>query len=138
MISDLIAEIKTTKKEYRNFGIILGLITLTLGSIMFWKNNSFYSILFTISLIFLTSGLLTPMILKPIYFVWMVLASILGIFMTRLILSIVFYSVLTPIGLVFRIFGKQFIELRWDKSEDSYWNYRSNEYQKKENYEKQF
>ena len=138
MISDLIAEIKTTKKEYRNFGIILGLITLTLGSIMFWKNNSFYSILFTISLIFLTSGLLTPMILKPIYFVWMVLASILGIFMTRLILSIVFYSVLTPIGLVFRIFGKQFIELRWDKSEDSYWNYRTNEDQKKINCERQF
>ena len=51
--------------------------------------------------------------------------------MTRIILSILFYVILTPIGLISRLFGKQFVELRWDKSNDSYWNFRSNENLKK-------
>ena len=137
MINQLIAEIKTTKKKIRNFGIIVGLFILTVGVILFWKNNSVNSILFIIGFILLGVGLVIPMILKPIYFVWMVFASILGWFMTRLILSLLYYVVVTPMGLVFRIFGKQFLELKWDQSKPSYWNYRSNDFQKKR-YEKQF
>ena len=63
---------------------------------------------------------------------------ILGWIMTRLILSLLFYVVFTPIRLIPRFFGKQFLELRWDKSKESYWNFRTNEHLKKENYEKQF
>ena len=89
MINQLIAEIKTTKKEIRNFGIIVGLFILTVGAILFWKNNSVNSILFIIGFILLGFGLVIPMILKPIYFVWMVLVSIIGVIMTHLILLIV-------------------------------------------------
>ncbi len=64
--------------------------------------------------------------------------------MTRLILSLLFYVVVTPIGLTLRfgltlrLFGKQFLELRWDKSKESYWNFRTNEDLQNKNYEKQF
>ena len=138
MINQLIAEIKTTKKEIKTFGIIIGLIILTVGSILFWKNNSFYEILFITGSIFLGSGLVIPMVLKPIYFVWMVFASILGWFMTFVILGFLFYVIFTPIGLTLRFFGKKFLELRWDNSKESYWDFRTNEYPQKEKYEKQF
>ena len=58
--------------------------------------------------------------------------------MTRLILSLLFYVVFTSIGLTLRLFGKQFLELRWDKSKESYWNSRTNENLQNKNYEKQF
>ena len=68
----------------------------------------------------------------------MIFAIILGWFMTRVILSLLFYVVFTSIGLTLRLFGKQFLELRWDKSKESYWNYKTNEHLQKEKYEKQF
>ena len=91
-----------------------------------------------IGIILLVSGLVIPIILKPIYFLWMIFATILGWIMTRVILSLLFYIIVTPIGLIPRFFGKQFLELRWDKSKESYWNFRTNEDIQKENYKKQF
>ena len=138
MIKQLISEIKTTKKEIRNFGILIGSILLIIGAILLWKNNINYPIFMTIGIVLLVSGLVIPIILKPIYFLWMVFASILGWIMTRAILSLLFFIILTPIGLVPRLFGKQFLELKWKKSKNSYWNYRTTEKLNKGNYEKQF
>ena len=67
----------------------------------------------------------------------MLLANILSWVMSRVILSILYYIVITPIGLIARIFRKQFIELKWDKSKDSYWNYLPGAVGNK-SYEKQF
>ena len=76
--------------------------------------------------------------LKPIYLIWMTFATILGWLMTRVILSLIFYLILTLIGLILRLFGKQFIELRWNKTDSTYWNYRSMHVLEMEKYEKQF
>ena len=48
-----------------------------------------------------------------------------------------FYLIVTPIGLISRLFGKKFLDLKWDKQLSTYWNYRSDK-PGKENYEKQF
>ena len=76
--------------------------------------------------------------LKPFFLIWMIFATILGWLMTRLILSLVFYLILTPIGLILRIFRKQFLELEWNKTDSTYWNYRSTDVLETEKYEKQF
>ena len=76
--------------------------------------------------------------LKPFFLIWMIFATILGGLMTRLILSLVFYLILTPIGLILRIFRKQFLELEWNKTDSTYWNYRSTDVLETEKYEKQF
>ena len=68
----------------------------------------------------------------------MIFSIILGWFMTRLILSFLFYIIFTAIGLISRVFRKKFLELSWDKSKNSYWNFRTNEYIQKENCENQF
>ena len=57
--------------------------------------------------------------------------------MTRVILSLLYYAIMTPIGLISRLFRKQFIELGWDKSKGSYWNYRLDKTEIS-SYEKQF
>ena len=83
-------------------------------------------------------GIAIPVILKPIYWIWMIFATILGWIMTRVILSLLFYVIFTLIGLILRSFGKQFIELNWDKTDSTYWNYRSMHVLEMEKYEKQF
>ena len=137
MIEEL-KSIKSEKSDLRKFGITIGVILLIIAGFLFWSEKESLQILFTFGAVLLILGFTIPVILKPIYWVWMIFATILGWIMTRVILSLLFYLIVTPIGLVARLFGKQFIELKWDKSEGSYWNYRSKKYIMKDEYEKQF
>ena len=133
-----IKNIKSEKSDLRNFGITISVILLIIAGFLFWKEKESFQILLTFGVTLCILGIAIPFILKPIYWVWMIFATILGWIMTRVILSLLFYIIFTPIGLTLRFFGKQFLELRWDKSKESYWNFRTNEHLKKENYEKQF
>ena len=133
-----IKNIKSEKSDLRKFGITIGVILLIIAGFLLWKEKESYQILLTFGVTLFILGIAIPVILKPIYWVWMILATILGWIMTRVILSLLFYIIFTPIGLILRFFGKQFLELRWDKSKESYWNFRTNEHLQNENYEKQF
>tara|TARA_B100000315_G_C14298140_1_gene460564 strand:- start:60 stop:359 length:300 start_codon:yes stop_codon:yes gene_type:complete len=84
------------------------------------------------------SALLAPFFLRPIYIIWMTLATIIGWVMTRVILIALFYFVVTPIGLISRLFGKQFLELKWNKSQESFWNIRPKVEPEKRGYQGQF
>ena len=133
-----IKNIKSEKSDLRNFGITIGIILLIISGFLFWKEKESYQIFSGIGITLSLIAIAIPSFLKPVYWMWMIFGIILGWFMTRVILSLLFYIIITPIGLTLRLFGKQFLELRWDKSKESYWNFRTNEHLKKENYEKQF
>ena len=137
MMNHLISRIKITKEEIRKFGIVIGIILLIIGVILLWKGNIYYPILMIIGIFLFVGGLSIPIILKPIYIIWMIFATIMGWLMTRFILSLLFYGLITPISLIARLMGKKFIYLRWDKINNSYWNYRSNKVQNID-YEKQY
>ena len=133
-----IKNIKSEKSDMRKFGIAIGVILLVIAGFLFWKEKESFQIILTVGTILFVLGILVPAILKPIYWIWMIFATILGWIMTRVILSLLFYIIITPIGLIPRFFGKQFLELKWDKSKESYWNYRTIKHLKMEDYEKQF
>ena len=133
-----IKNIKSKKIDIRKFGITIGIILMIIAGFLFWKEKESYQIFLTVGTILFMLGILVPAILKPIYWIWMIFATILGWIMTRVILSLLFYIIVTPIGLIPRFFGKQFLELKWDKSKESYWNYRTIKHLKMEDYEKQF
>ena len=133
-----IKNIKSEKSDFRKFGITIGVILLIIAGFLFWKEKESFQILLTFGVTLCILGIAIPFILKPIYWVWMIFATILGWIMTRVILSLLFYIIFTPIGLILRFFGKQFLELRWDQSKESYWNIKTNQHLQKENYEKQF
>ena len=137
MMNHLMSRIKITKEEIRKFGIVIGIILLIIGVILLWKRNIYYPILMIIGIFLFVGGLSIPIILKPIYIIWMIFATIMGWLMTRFILSLLFYGLITPISLIARLMGKKFIYLRWDKINNSYWNYRSNKVQNVD-YEKQY
>ena len=133
-----IKNIKSKKSDLRNFGITVGIILLVIGGFLFWKEKESFQIFLAIGIILFLTAIALPSVLKPVYWIWMIIAIILGWFMTRVILSLLFYVIFTPIGLTLRFFGKQFLELRWDKSKESYWNYKITKQYKKTDYERQF
>tara|TARA_Y100000816_G_C25849215_1_gene443641 strand:+ start:122 stop:535 length:414 start_codon:yes stop_codon:yes gene_type:complete len=133
-----IKNIKTSKKDIRNFGITIGIILLIVAGFLYHKEKDSFQLFIFIAGSLISLGFLIPFILKPIYLVWMIFAVILGWFMTRLILSLLFSLVITPIGLVLKIMGKDLLELKKDVVQGSYWNVRDRDKEQNQNYEKQF
>ena len=138
MIIEEIKNIKSGKSELRKFGITVGIVFGLLGGFFLWRGRDYYFYFFILSIVFLFFGLVMPILLKPIQKVWMTLAMTLGWFMTRVILCILFYLLFTPIGFVSRLFGKQFIDLKFYKSQGSYWIYKEARDFKRSDYERQF
>ena len=58
--------------------------------------------------------------------------------MTRLILTVIFYLILTPTGFILRLFGKKFLQLKINREKVSYWNMRDKLDFDVNNYENQY
>lgn len=124
MMIEEIKNINTGKKEIRNFGFLVGGVLIAISIFLLWKELSYYQLIFAIGISLVLLGFFIPKILKPIYIIWMTFAAILGWIMTRVILTILFYLIVTPIGLIARIFGAKFLDLSWHNNVNSYWNRR--------------
>ena len=134
---DEIKNIKLAKKDLKSFGFTIGIILSLFGLFLFYKRIDYFIYFVIVGLIFLSLGLIAPKTLKPIYKVWMTFAVIVGWIMTRLILSVLFYSVITVIAILTRIIGKDFLNLKINNKE-SYWNNRNSDNELNQDYEKQF
>ena len=136
MIED-IKNIPNSGKDIRSFGITIGIVMFIISGLLMYYNKEEYQLIAIIASTFIGLGFVAPIILKPFYFVWMTFAAILGWAMTRVILSLVFYLIITPIGLLTRLLGEDFLALKKSNPE-SYWNNRDHNYEISQDYEKQF
>lgn len=137
MLED-IKNIKSGTKELREFGLTIGAILVILGGVALWRGKVAYPYLLGTGGLLAAAGVTAPIILKPIQKAWMALAVVIGFFASRLILVILFYAVLTPIGLVMKMFGKDILDERIDKNKTSYWVDRIVKEKNKESYENQY
>ena len=133
-----IRNIKSGVKELREFGLVVGGVLLALGGVLFWAKRGAFPYFLVIGAVLALGGAAAPVALKPVQKIWMTAAVLLGWFVTRVILSLFFYLVLTPIAFFGRMFGKGFLDQALDASQASYWNERRSEDAGRERYEKQY
>jgi hypothetical protein len=138
MIIEEIKSIKSGKRELRQFGITIGIVLGLLGLLFLWREKEWFSYLLIVSIVFLFFGLALPALLKPIHKIWMTLALLIGWLVTGVIIIVLFYLVVTPIGLLARLFGKDFLDTKIDRDVNSYWIPRKSIKFDKRNYENQF
>ena len=141
MIKTIIEEIKaikSTRKELRNFGLVVGGVLAAIGVFLFWKERPAGPYLLTPGVVLVLLGLIVPSILKPLQKVWMALAVVMGFVMTRVILTVLFFCVVTPLAIASKLAGKRFLELKIDKEKTSHWNLRDDKEIDKKDYERQF
>ena len=132
-------EIKSTKKELREFAFVVGGVLIAIGAFRWWHHKSAHVELIAIGTALAMTGAIVPSVLKPLQKAWMFLALILGWIMTRVILTILFFLVLTPISLLARLTGKKFLDTRFrEPGAQSYWTCRKDKNQTSDSYEKQF
>ena len=126
------------RKTLRSFGLLMAIALGVIGSIVLWRGGEAWIWLWILAALFLVAALALPHALAPVHKFWMGLAIPLGWLMTRLILTLVYFVAITPIGLVGRLFGKSFLEQKIDRSLASYWEPREDRSRGKENYRRQF
>ena len=125
-IKEIFQEIKTldtSSKEIRKFGLVIAIALGVIGSFVYVKfgNLDVGGWFWGIGLLFLILGFILPSVLRPVYRIWMLLAYFIGGIVSRVILTVLYYVVLTPTGLVLRLFGKDVLDQRFEKDKESYW-----------------
>lgn len=138
MLLQEIKNIKSTENDLKKFGITMGIALIVIAVTLIIGNSYYYPYFAIAGLAFIVFAYMFPVVLKPVQITWMSLALLMGWVSTRVILSVLYFLVITPIGLIARITGKKFLDTKIEKSRVSYWNYRA-----KKNYdpaasEKQF
>ena len=66
-------------------------------------------------------GLIWPLLLRPIFVGWMILAFPIGWTVSQLILGVMFYGLFTPIGLFFRLIGRDALNRKRRPELETYW-----------------
>tara|TARA_B100001996_G_scaffold290185_1_gene230384 strand:- start:26 stop:406 length:381 start_codon:yes stop_codon:yes gene_type:complete len=115
---------KSKETSNKSFGILFFFIFLAIGIWPLFSSGDprLWSLVF--SFVFLVLGLLNSKILKPIKDSWIKFGEILGKFIAPIIMAAVFFIILTPTGLLLRMFGKDLLKTKYSK-DSSYWIHRS-------------
>lgn len=119
------------RKTLRSFGLVVGGVLLALALYLIWKGGWTLGPgslgTGSIGALLAALGLISPGLLAPVYPVWMALALVLGTIMTTVLLTLVFYLVVSPIGLLMRLAGKDPMSRKPDPTLATYWIERSPE-----------
>ncbi|GAB6281453.1 MAG: hypothetical protein STSR0008_01930 [Ignavibacterium sp.] len=141
MLKEEIKNIKESAKDLKKFGLTIGSILVFISGFLYWKHYNSFIYFLVIGILIMFFGVVIPIVLKPLNKIWMIIAVLLGYVMTRIILSLLFYLILTPIGIIGRLSGsRKFsgLDLKINKNQKSYWIEREKKINNKEDYEKQY
>ena len=104
----------------RSFGVVFFIVFLLIGLYPLLKGNDLRIWSLIISFIFLALGLINSRILTPLNRLWFKFGLLLGKFISPIIMGIIFFIVVTPIGIIMRLFKKDLLNLKFNKKE-TYW-----------------
>ena len=104
----------------KSFGIVFFIFFLLVSIYPLLKNENIRIWSLIIALIFLVLGLFNSKILSPLNQLWFKFGLILGKIVSPVIMGIIFFGVVTPIGVLMRILNKDLLNLKFNK-EKSYW-----------------
>ena len=104
----------------RSFGIVFFIVFLLISFYPLLKNENISTWALIISLVFLILGLVKSKFLSPLNRLWFKFGLLLGKIFSPLIMGSIFFVVVTPIGLLMRLFNKDLLNLKLNKKK-SYW-----------------
>jgi succinate-acetate transporter protein len=110
-----------SQSSNRSFGILFFLVFLILSLWPLKSGNNLNFYFFVISVIFLILGALNSKLLSPLNKAWIKFGEILGLIIAPIVMSLVYFVILTPVSLIVRLFGKDLLGLKFIKENETYW-----------------
>ena len=120
-IRDDVKKLKTDRRELKKFGLTMAAAFGLLSALLAYRGSAALPYVLGLAGAFLVMGLAQPMLLKQVYVGWMGLAFALGAIMSRVILTLLFFTGMTVIGLISRMMKPDMLEERPDPNASTYW-----------------
>jgi len=105
----------------RGFGFVFAGFFALVSALSWWRDHTGWHWLLPLAVLFLVVALVRPGLLAPLNKLWLKFGLLLYKVMNPLVLGLLFFITIMPIGLVMRAFGKDFLRLKLDRSAKSYW-----------------
>jgi hypothetical protein len=137
-IRQQINDLKTDIPNLRKSGLLVGGVALLIGLVLLLRHKANYPYLLWPGAVLIALGTVWPRALKYPYIAWMTMAFALGFVMSQVILTLFFFLLVTPIGLVARLFGKDFLNRKLDPTATTYWIPREAKAKTPASYEQQY
>ena len=104
----------------KSFGIVFFLVFLLISLYPLINDGNLRIWSFVISIIFLILGILNSKILSPLNKIWFKFGLLLGKIISPVVMGIIFFIVVTPTGLILRLFQKDVLNLKFNNN-NTYW-----------------
>lgn len=114
-------DVVVEKKELRNFGVIVGGVFSLIGvwpAIRYGEGMRLWAIV--LGAVLIPLGLVMPATLAPLFKIWMKVGHVMGWINTRIILGVLYFGLITPMGLVMRLFGWDSMRRALSRDVESY------------------
>jgi hypothetical protein len=112
---------KVETSSDRSFGLIVGGVLIVFAGYSYWRNGHWWLAFGSIGFVLIVLGLLWPSLLAPLNRLWTKLGTLLGKIVPPIVLGILFFAVVTPIGLLARAVGKDFLALKRNSKASTFW-----------------
>ena len=104
----------------KSFGIVFFIVFFLIGIYPILNDDQVRIWSLIISVVFLILGLLNSRILSPLNKIWFKFGILLGKIISPLVMGLIFFIVVTPIGILMRLFNKDLLNLKFNKNK-TYW-----------------
>jgi hypothetical protein len=138
MLKEELKQIDSSEKSVRKTGLTVGVVLILISFILWWLEKNSFIYFSIVGGLFIILSYIAVAVLKPFHKVWIGFSLILGFVMSRIILTVLFFLVVTPIGLIAKLVGKKFMPLGFDKNVTTYWEKREKTVKEKVDHERQF
>ena len=112
---------KIKMNSNRNFGLVFFIIFLILGLWPITNGEEIRIWLILLAFIFLILGIMESKLLSPFNRLWFKFGIMLGAIVAPIVMGAIFFIVVTPIGIVMSIIGKDLLNKKHDKKKETYW-----------------
>jgi hypothetical protein len=110
----------------RSFGVVMGAACLVFSVIGFWAGSVYWPILTGAAAAFGSAALLWPGLLSPLNRVWFWFGLTLHKILNPVVMGVLFFGVIMPIGAIMRLNGKRPLKCEFETGKTSYWTQRNN------------
>ena len=115
------------KSTNRSFGIVFFIVFFIISLWPLLNNDQIRYWALFVSILFFLLGIINSKLLTPLNQTWFKFGLFLGKIISPIVMGIVFFLVVTPIGIIMKIFRKDLLNIKYKKNQ-SYWVYRKNKF----------
>lgn len=110
--------------KLRQFGWAAPVMLLTIGGVLRWRFDlptAWMMGLGVAGVVIFLASRVSPKLVRPAYLALVVLGFPIGWVVSHMVMLVFYYGVLTPVGLCFRLLGRDPLQRRWQPEQSSYW-----------------